>query len=354
MKGAQLLAVIAGFQAAFLILFTALLIGRHRRLEFAAQVEARWLAPLHDAFARWAAGGLGTDGIVEGLRRAPRRVVLQTLLAYGDRVPREAWESLASALRAEDWVNKILRQARARFWWRRLEAARLAGILASRQDVGLLRALLADPHPAVNIAAVTALPSVSDPGLVEVTMERLPHLPPMVRYVYEDALLQTERHTVALLGPRLTPARTERELAAWTELAGRLRDPSLAEPLAALGAHESFEVRAAVARALGGLPTPRALKALLGLAADPDWRVRVNAAHGLGRLGHERAVPVLEERLRDLVWWVRLRAALALRRLGEPGVQALRRADRSDDPYAADMARYVLGLSEGALAEYDA
>jgi len=48
--------------------------------------------------------------------------------------------------------------------------------------------------------------------------------------------------------------------------------------------------------------------------------------------------------LRDQAWVVRREAALALRAMGAPGTLLLRRALTSDDRFAADMAKQVLGL----------
>jgi hypothetical protein len=48
--------------------------------------------------------------------------------------------------------------------------------------------------------------------------------------------------------------------------------------------------------------------------------------------------------MRDSAWRVRKEAGLSLRALGAPGTLFLRRALRSDDRFAADMAQQVLDL----------
>jgi hypothetical protein len=60
----------------------------------------------------------------------------------------------------------------------------------------------------------------------------------------------------------------------------------------------------------------------------------------------------LAQALRDPSWWVRLRAGLTLRRLGAPGIDILGQTDPDEDRFAFEMAQYVLGLDEAAVAEY--
>ena len=65
-------------------------------------------------------------------------------------------------------------------------------------------------------------------------------------------------------------------------------------------------------------------------------------------MGHYRSDPEHSN------WWVRLRAAIALRQIGETGIDHLREAAEEDDGYAAEMARYTLGLTDAAVKDYSA
>ena len=91
--------------------------------------------------------------------------------------------------------------------------------------------------------------------------------------------------------------------------------------------------------------------ALRAMLKDDDWRVRAQAARGLGALGATAAIPELSGALVDRSWWVRFRSALSLAQLGETGRRALRTARERSDRYAADMAKMVSGLSDGAVVE---
>jgi hypothetical protein len=55
--------------------------------------------------------------------------------------------------------------------------------------------------------------------------------------------------------------------------------------------------------------------------------------------------------MRDRSWMVRRRSALALAQLGESGRLAVRELTDDADPYVANMATVVSGLSSGALLE---
>ena len=83
-------------------------------------------------------------------------------------------------------------------------------------------------------------------------------------------------------------------------------------------------------------------------ALDRSGGARTAAAKSLGRMQYWRAGSQLAERLRDSAWRVRKEAGLALRAIGAPGTLFLRRATKSDDRFAADMAHQVLDLPAAA------
>jgi HEAT repeat protein len=97
--------------------------------------------------------------------------------------------------------------------------------------------------------------------------------------------------------------------------------------------HESPEVRARAAAALGRGGAMNSITALFAAATDAAWFVRVRvmkALHALGAPAHlglnERYFAVLDAGLHDDVWWVRRHAAEALADNGEPGRAVLGRA----------------------------
>ena len=107
---------------------------------------------------------------------------------------------------------------------------------------------------------------------------------------------------------------------------------------------EEMELKLAAARALGNQPSQRAITCLKDLLSDDLWVVRATAAKSLGRIGDNLVVPHLVKGLRDREWWVRMNSAVSLGQLGDLGKQMLRLQDPDVDPYAYDMAQYVLAL----------
>jgi HEAT repeat protein len=80
-----------------------------------------------------------------------------------------------------------------------------------------------------------------------------------------------------------------------------------------------YDIRATVARELGGLKDKRATDALIRLLSDPDCVPGVEAAGALGDIGDAKAIPPLLKMLhrKDTEKDVRLSVAVALGRMGQ-------------------------------------
>jgi HEAT repeat protein len=221
------------------------------------------------------------------------------------------------------------------------------------QDVGRLKRLMTDPHPAVHVAAVASLERMENQSLTLTALDRLPRLAPTVQAYYAAMLLRSRPVVVDHLQRRLR--RTEDPaLPRFAEFAARLAEPALRERLTALADHADPEVRTQSARALGSYPHRESVAALKRLITDEAWTVRAQAARSLGMITDAGTLPSVTAALRDDVWWVRLRAALALMRFAAAGRNALLQAEVGGDAYARDMAKLVLGLPAQALAEFAA
>lgn len=344
------LIIIAGIQGAFLVALVVMIVltrlfWMHRRLVLAGPQ-----AGLRQAMRAWTHGAAGVGPVLKQLRRLPRAVALNMLVHYGGRTPAGRWQELVEAVGRERWVGRVRSGARSRFWWRRLEAGQLLTVAARPQDLPTLLRLLADPHPAVLLAAIGALERVRSAALDAAVLKRLARLPRAVQ-AYAMATLQQAHAGVVPVLARILVQRDTLHLEAYVDLAGRLGDPVLRAPITDLADHASLEVRTAVARALAVYPHEETVEALRRLAKDKEWQARAQAIHALGKLQAPVAA-LLREALRDPAWWVRLRAALALARAGPEGRNALLAAEIGADVFARDMARMVLGLSPEALAEY--
>lgn len=350
-----LLTAVVVSQAAILLTMLAILVANrvwhivHARSR--AGHAGRVAAPLR----RWLLERGPVGGVAAALRSLPpRRALEQAAAVLSLRIPAEQLAELATAVRGERWVRRTLRRAGSRLWWRRLSAARLLVVVGDARDRAVVRRLLNDPHPAVQMAASACLARVSDAGLVTSLVHDLPDRPASVRLYQFAALRERWQWTESALLRRLSAAAPPRRLVTWVDLAESLDAPRALARAVELHAHPDPEVRTAVARACRKYPHPRSIEVLLLLLADRDWRVRGQAARALGALGAlggEAAVPPLARAMADPAWWVRFRAGLSLALLGEPGRAALRAVRATDDRFGREMAAMISGLSDGGVLE---
>jgi len=346
------LGIIAVAQAVFVVMLAVfVLLRRERQQRRTARVSAgrnTLTAPL----AQWLAGTGTIARVVEALHGLPHASALSFAAElYDTRVPPSLRAPFGVALRDEPWVMWALRGADSWRWWRRLDAARALNLVGTRRDSEALRPLIDDPHPAVRLAAAQALAAVDDPDLVRVAVRRYPQEALALRLFMTNTLRAAWRVTETPLRECLASDAPSVDLAAWLGLAEAMDLPSLRTAITALVRHPDAEVRAPAARALRRYPHAESVEAVHALLSDKQDFVRAAAAQALGVLRAGVAQPDLEHGLTDPAWWVRFRSALALALLGEPGRAALRRALRSPDRYAREIAEMTSGLSDGAVHE---
>lgn len=350
---ATVLVVVAIAQGSFLAsILVLLLINRGRQRRRTAQrvaADAGVVEPLR----RWLVHGGDASGVADALRAMPREFAIEQVSALvAMRVAPAELDALATALRGEAWVQAVLAGARSRFWWRRLQAARLLAAVTGDAERALLKALLADPHPAVQTVATACLGRGVDLAMIGEVIDRLPGRPPAVRLYQFGALKAAwqlaEQALVARLASRDVPPGA---LEVWVSLAEFLGTPAALACALPLASHPDAIVRLAVARALKRYFHADSVPTLRLLLADTDWRVRGQAARALGALRAHDAIPDLTAALADRAWWVRFRSGLALAGMGEAGRRALRDARGSPDRYGSEMAAMISGLSDGVVVE---
>ena len=344
--------LVAMIQGAFFALLLLLIFVNRARRAHRTRATATATNRVAEPFQRWLIGTGTAADVANVLRRLPERDALDQLTIHvAPRAAPEHLGQLSRALREDRWVRRILGQATSRWWWRRLDAARLLAVVGGVRDRGLLRMLLGDPHAAVQAAASTCLTRAGDYALVEYVLDTLHTRPPIVRVFQLRILRQTWQQTVPALLERLVPLAPMAKLQVWIALAENLGDVRCLAPLLAFRSHPVPEMRISAARAFRHFMHADSEAVLREMMFDDDWRVRAQAARGLGALGATEAIPDLNQALADRSWWVRFRSALALAQLGEPGRRVLRGARERSDRYAADMASMVSGLSDGAVME---
>ena len=346
------LGVVGAVQGVFLVLLVTFLSVRrsYERRRHAAFSASR--GAVAEPLRAWLVAGHHPEPVVRAIRSMPRGTAIGyvSLLAR-QTIPEAQREEFAEALRGEPWILQAISQSRSRYWWRRLESARALALIGGPRDSAVVEKLLADSHPAVQIAAISCLPHVGGAGLIGSVLDRHSTLPKVVRQYLTHGLRRSGAAVGPALAQRIRDGVRMEDLASWIELAEALDDPGAIRAALERVAHPAEGVRRTVARALRRLPGPDSQRALELFFLDPVPSVRAAAARTAGELSAATIVPALEPLLRDRVWVVRLRAAMSLAHLGERGRSALRAAREGADPYAADMARMVSGLSEGALFE---
>lgn len=355
MIGASVLGVILVVQGVFLVLlvvFVAIRRGydRHRRAAFVAG-EAALAGPMRD----WIVAGAHAEPVVRALAALPRGTAVgYVALLARQTIPTAQRDELALALRNERWIAHAVRQRHSRLWWRRLEAARALSIIGTARDRAAVLALVRDEHPAVQIAAASALPRVGDEATFGEVVDALDTMPGVVRQFLTGVLRQSASVAAGALAARIRGGAAMPHLAKWIDLASSLDDPRAVASMFEHVGHPAAAVRRAVARAMGHHAGPDAARALAALVRDSDWTVRAAAARSVGEVGAGATAPLVAPLVSDPVWRVRLHAALALAQLGERGRAALRAAREGDDRFARDMATLVSGLSDGAVLEMGA
>ena len=284
---------------------------------------------------------------IQLLRDLPQDVQESVFLDTSRNLTGSGKERLRFVAREVSLLERAQKLCESRRWTRRLRGTRLL----SRMDVvdPKVMTLLADPHPAVRAqAAEWAAAQPSEP-IIRAVLEMLADPETQARFAVQDALLRMGSIIAAPLAAYLethtgSPAesglRVAEAVAATNFLPAAMRHSS----------SEVAGVRIAATNLLGAIGDAQAAERLTALLKDPDSRVRAAAVHGLGRMQHWQAGSQLAECLRDSTWHVRREAGLALRAIGAPGSLLLRRALKSDDRFAADMAQLVLDLPEAATA----
>jgi|GEM_PF-621060 len=252
-------------------------------------------------------------------------------------------QRLAALAREMNLTTRATARCRSRFWWRRLQGARLFTLLGGGHSV--MPPLFRDRHPAVR--AQVAEWAIDYPSAVNIDslLSLLSDPIGLCRFTAQDSLLRMGNVVIEPLVHYLA-YHSGREVEAAVQVAEGLADPRFLAPALVLCRDESPRVRALAATLLGALGGSEGVEVLTSLLTDASPEVRAAAARTLGKVRHWPAAARLAGLLRDQTWIARQAAGLALRSLGAPGYLFLRRFCTDSDQFAADMAKQVLDLPE--------
>ncbi|HYD53023.1 MAG TPA: hypothetical protein VEA99_10360, partial [Gemmatimonadaceae bacterium] len=259
MSALTLLAVIAVLQTVFLVMIVVLLVFNRQRRDAMRVRNVEASRRVQEPVRRWLVGEAGPDQVVAALNALrPDEALAQLVLLATRSVPASQIVELTAPLRAAPWVERVLRRARSRRWWRRLEAARLLAVVGGPGDRALFRRLLHDEHPAVQSVATAGLPRVADIDSVAFVLDNLPRRAVAVRLYQFSMLRETYLHTEPVLAERLVASAAPDYLEVWISLAETIGSYEMLHRVLTLREHPVGAVRVAVARALRKFYHPEA------------------------------------------------------------------------------------------------
>lgn len=312
---------------------------------------ARWRRERHESqsaagrevLARAIAQGMEHPHDVARFARLPWTVQQELMHEFGASLTGSGRERLTSLGVRTGVARRAERMCASPWWWRRLAGARV--LTALDHDCAAMRPLLRDRSAVVRAQAFVWAAGRVDEAVIEDLVASLADPERLCRFTVQDSLLRLGRPSAQALRRFLADPDCPGLHDALVVARG-LALPELLDPALELVQHSSAEVRARAAAVLGVLGGDQAVESLVRHLDDDAWVVRAAAARALGDLGAWMSSSSLMRLLGDTSWPVRRESALALRRLGGVGLLALRRALRSENPFAADMARQVLDLPE--------
>jgi hypothetical protein len=349
------LIVVGALQVVFIIAMLGVLSVASRRGTRGDAFELAIAAKLRGPTRALMFGEDKGEKLAAELARLPRQVASRQLRSIVvSQLALEQRQLLAERIRQAGWVERTLAEGRSRFWWKRMEAARLLNVVMSEKDIPLLGSLVQDRNAAVRSAAAGAVAVYADAALIRNLIGGLSGSASTLRQQQMRALRSHSSTATEIVVENLATEKLPAQICALVLLAEVLGTPRALAATVPHAGHPDAEVRATVARALRSCFSPESVEAARVLLHDSDWRVRAAAARAIGSLKDEIAIPDLKRALSDASWWVRFRSALALGSFGEDGEEALATAAISADSFASDIAVVVGSLSESARIELSA
>ncbi len=267
-----------------------------------------------------------SDDVIESFpvrERLERDTLIEVVSSLPVHMGDDGRQRLRAILETPRTARTFSRRVSARRWSRRVDAARLCGLIGSRAD---RTALLADSHFAVRSVALAALSPEQVGEHAHEVAAALLDPEPSVRAIAAGVLPTGGAACSGPLNAILDSRSPDRRAALLA--AAHLTDRILLGVLH-LHAHcDHAENRVLAANALVHQSPLEAELILLEMSRDPDSAVRVAAIAGLSRIGGVASLVPLRELLGDPSWSVRSAAERALAVIGPAGSMLLRQQNR--------------------------
>lgn len=320
-----------------------------RRFQEAADFLAPYLVVNHSQIGR----------IVDDARsRFGDRAVSLVLRRARFDLKGEAADSISSLLEDMGSVKSLLREARHRKEWKRINGIRGLGECGGPVARAAMIQAANDPSPGVRRAARDGLLNDGHHEAIHAAIRSfladLPRRAGWRRAFYARLASVAPPALLDMVGGG--ELNTEEQKLAIEALADAGSADALPISVALLESEES-ELRATAVRAIGKLGGVRELRLALDCLEDDEWFVRAAAARSVESLltthpseisVHQanKIAGVLGSKLIDRSWWVRANAARALARTGQIGADVLLSTAEGEDTYARDAALAALAMAD--------
>lgn len=335
----------------FLALAFGLIVVFRVRLLFRMRMRRGRVQAFQDLFQRYLAGEAAAEpALSRALPGLPLAAQASMFLKYSRAVTGEAHDAVVALFRGAGlppWVSRLVRSRR---WDNRLRAVRLLEVLGPDLAEAHLIRFLQDPMPLVRLQAFQMAPLFPTRAVVDIIFQRMRLRLPVTRFAIRDTLIRLGPATCERLHEFLTEDMDEATLVMAIEVAQGIRNPGCMPRLLHMLDTGTPGVQAAAARALSVFPSEQTRSALIRALDSEHDDIRAMAAWSLGQLMDPAAAEILEAAFADPCYDVRFHCAASLRRLGPAGREALARCRSHPDAFVRDMAAYVDGLPDFALA----
>jgi len=234
---------------------------------------------------------------------------------------------------------------RSWFWWSRAASAHNLGQMHIQRAKNDLIEALGDRSIEVRLEATWAIGHMGFVDTLPLIMESMSHFFKIAALRMDAFIFEMGPPALPLLLDLCKHPEQEIQLLA-IHLVGEFKDLGTLGVLLSLLDSQNLEIRIAACKAIGSIGDPSGLSGIIPYLKDSAWQMRAQAAKQFGRNRFTPAIPGLLKCLEDRAWWVRLNAGEALSQMGNGGRVALKKALKSEDRFARDMATQWLAELE--------
>lgn len=285
--------------------------------------------PLSPLTARWVKKPIG-----------PVLGVLKTLaLTHSNSI---YWDSFTKQL-SELILKPVARKlSLSRYWLRRYQAAQCYYYGFELEDEKRLTRLLNDPSLLVSINAATVVVRYSHPALINKMITFFSEGRHLRQTSFAEIIGKDNKDISAIIFERL-----ENEGNLYVKLfCYRLLRYMPAATIAFCARRDlksdSIDLKIAVLNYLVHCQDDTKKELIYPLITDSNWQVRSAVAKALGKIKDNTNLKLLTALLGDPAWWVRMNAATSLGKKGEAGLELLKIQLPHDDQFVYEVAQAVL------------